>query len=177
MMLAQPRITKRRLLPGHVFRINCWDDDGRCFVKLFRDTWRKLPLSVRCTVLQFWRENANEGGPLIELSNLWVPHDSYGQVRNAGMVLKFRQEAFSCFPPQAARWVIAHELAHVYQKACGLSPGGKDEETNEHHADNLAKEWGFDHVCMMIIDSKKRNRKLSTLDACREIQRSGIFDE
>ncbi len=42
-------------------------------------------------------------------------------------------------PVEFVRWVIAHELAHVY-----LRHGGRGEESDpEAAADELAKEWGF----------------------------------
>lgn len=177
MTVAQNNITRRRLLPGHEFHINCWDDDGRHFVKLFRETWQQLPLTVRRAILRFWREHGNEWLPLIELSNLWAPHDSYGQVGRVGMELKFRQEAFAHFPTPAAQWVIAHELAHIYQKACGREPGGENERENEDDANNLAKAWGFERTCLLTLNMMQNNRGLSIEDACQELNRLGWFDE
>ena len=152
MTIPRDNITRRRLLRGHEVYINCWDDDGARFVTLFRQTWKQLPLSTRRAILRFWRDNADEWAPLIEVSNSWAPRYSFGQVGRAGLELKFRQQAFACFPPPAARWVIAHELAHIYQKTCGRPPGGENEGENEDHADNLAEEWGFSRLCLNCLE-------------------------
>ncbi len=160
-------IKERRLLSGHEFHIKCWDDDGTRFVKLFRETWKQIPLVVRRAILRFWRENAYACYPLIELSNIWAPCDAYGQVGNIGMELKFRQEAFAHFPSPAAKWVIAHELAHIYQKTCGQQPGGTNELVNEDHANRLAKAWGFDNGRLLIIDIMQNKRGLSVKEACQ----------
>lgn len=159
------QIYTRRLLRHHKLQIHCWDDDGTRFVKLFRDTWKSLPLTVRRAILRFWRENA----PLIELSNMWTPGNSYGQVGRNGMQIKFRQEAFADFPTKAAHWVIAHELAHVYQKACGRPPGGENEIENEDHADGLANEWGHDRICLSWLEMSEVHRG-SFVDACESIK-------
>lgn len=42
-------------------------------------------------------------------------------------------------PPQFARWVIAHELAHAYLRHGGRWPN----EDPEQAADGLAADWGF----------------------------------
>jgi hypothetical protein len=81
---------------------------------------------------------------LIELSNVWSgSEENHAQIGNLGMKMRFNAESFDLFPPEAARWVVAHELAHVYQKVCGRAPRCDDRE-NEREADQIAEGWGFD---------------------------------
>src|SRR5436853_5584773 len=100
-------IAAQRLLQDHDFEIRCWDDDGHRLVELFRVTWERLQPTVCANIAQYWQ--AAQWPPLIELSNLWRPHDAYGQVTENGRRVRFRQKAFACFPKPAAQWVIAHE--------------------------------------------------------------------
>jgi len=80
-------------------------------------------------------------------------------------------------PFHAARWIIAHELAHVYQKAIGRQPCGMNEDgelnedENETHADGLVKEWGFPSESRTLIDMLIG--KLGLEGACR---RAGDFE-
>lgn len=176
-MNSQNNIKKRRLLRGHEFSIDCHDDDGKWFVELFRSTWRLLPLSVRRAILKFWRHQNTTSYLLIELSNLWAPENSFGQVGCNGKELKFRQKVFSRIPPRAARWLIAHELAHVFQKACGRRPGGEDELENEDHADGLVKEWGIDDSVYILLDIYMTRGQESLLNACEILKKDGFYNE
>jgi hypothetical protein len=173
-------ITTRRLLPGHKVAVHCIDDDGRHFVRLFRATWKRLPLTVRRGILRYWRQMGPRWGwapPFIELSDSWSPHDSYGQVGFLGMELRFRQEAFARLPLAIACCVIAHELAHVYQKVCGRRAGGENERENEKHADSLIEKWGFDRGCLSILNVMRSKRGLSLAEVCEEVKSLGVFDE
>jgi hypothetical protein len=90
------------------------------------------------------------------------------------MVLKFSAKDFAVFPGSVARWVIAHELAHVYQKTIGRVPGGENEQNNEQEADRIAESWDFDKTPFTIMYLLCRNRKLSVEDACKEVVRDGL---
>lgn len=48
-------------------------------------------------------------------------------------------------PERAIAWLIAHELAHMYQKVQGKSPGGETKDQNEDDANAIAIEWGFEN--------------------------------
>ena len=87
------------------------------------------------------------------------------------MELKFNAEAFDILPPSVARWIIAHELAHVYQKACGQVPGGEDEHQNENDADRIAEGWGFDKSPRTLLELLQQNRGLTLGQACEAIVR------
>lgn len=102
---------------------------------------------------------------------MWAPSEAYGQVGRVGMELKFRQEAFACFPAEIARWVIAHELAHIYQKACGRQPGGANEEENEDDANNIANKWGFDQGYYLLLRMLREGGGLSLANGCAEVKR------
>jgi len=169
-VIRRDNVTTRRLLAGHRFNVHCFNNDGGQFVEVFRDTWKRLPLRVRRAMCGFWRQGTTEYEPQIELSDCWSPESSYAQVTRAGMEVKFRQEAFACFPREAAQWIIAHELAHVFQKACGRVPGGDAESENEKHADDLAREWGFDQGCLCAIHMLQDHDDLSFTDACNELR-------
>jgi hypothetical protein len=82
--------------------------------------------------------------PFCELSNHWRGEaTNYGQVTSRGYQIRFNAEAFSFLPEEVARFVIAHELAHVFQKAEGKRPGGANEVENEADADSIAERWEF----------------------------------
>jgi hypothetical protein len=166
-------LVERRLLPGHEFRVMCFNDDGMRFVKSFRSTWRRLPLIARRAILVYWRKKV-EGRPKIELSNLWVSRGSSGQsfaeVACLGREMRFRQDVFVYLPQQVAHWVIAHELAHVYQWASGETPCN-NQYAHELDADDIVRKWGFSRESFSFLVMMRQNRGLSVADACREIEK------
>lgn len=96
--------------------------------------------------------------------------EAYAQTVHLGMELRFRQEAFRLFPAKAAHWIIAHELAHVYQKTLGMIPGGENEDENEKHADNLVSDWGIERNCLSHIEGLMSNSG-SLSEACRKAEK------
>jgi hypothetical protein len=91
-----------------------------------------------------------------------------------GSEIKFRKSSFEVLPQAAAAYVIAHELAHVYQKCLGRHPGGRDDAENERHADLLAKGWGF---CPTVYDLIRLLEKAPGRDfrsACAEVKKLGF---
>jgi len=130
------------LLEGHPYVFRSCGGDPNGFLKEFRSAWSLLPTEVREKILQFWASRPYP--PIIELSDVWSPKAAVGQVRHTGQELKFRAECFLLFRTKAAQWIIAHELAHLYQKALGRPPGGESEEKNEAEANEFARSWGFD---------------------------------
>ncbi len=160
-----------KLLPDHDYKINCHHHDGKQFVSIFRNTWKKIPYKVRRAILKYWRESNWPVG--FELSNMWgsgYDPKLSAQVRHEGCLMKFRQSDFEVLPEKVAEFLIAHELAHVYQKACGRRPGGESEEENENHANHLASSWGFYTSLYYEWCQLMSERGMSFEEACKKIQ-------
>lgn len=140
----------------------------RRFVDLFRSTWNRIPEHERRFVQEFWELSQRE--PYCELSNLWMTESrsNYAQVTGLGCELRFLASAFLVLPDEVARFVIAHELAHVFQKAEGKSPGGACEEENEAEANSIAERWGFDRIGFLTFQMLVEYDGLEA--ACRKVQ-------
>jgi hypothetical protein len=167
-----------KLLPRHGIQVFTGGEDGRTFVKMFRNSWRRLPLNVRRRIMAHWRLGNRPVCPIVEFSNMWIDSWTvFGQVTGNGREIRFSAADFVHFPPSIAQWIIAHELAHVYQKAVGKlpggTPGGPTIDENEREADDLAEGWGFDKVPRMIFDMQ-RSRGRSIEDACQVVIKLGL---
>ncbi|MBE7464241.1 MAG: hypothetical protein HS116_12250 [Planctomycetes bacterium] len=148
-----------RLLPRYPFELSVFSEGvgGPEFVREFRQCWKQIPLSSRRAIVRHWKSSARL--PLFELSNMWADSEkSFAQVSQKGMELKFSQKDILFLPSGVMQWVIAHELAHVYQKSIGRKPGGSSDRENERDADRIAKEWGFDpsRFSLLVILSETR---------------------
>ena len=158
------------LLPGHKIRLTAWGSGGKDFVRLFRGCWKQIPTKGRRAILAHWRSAGYEPCPVIELSNMWADSDTcFAQVTRRGMVLRFSAKDFATFPDSVARWIVAHELAHVYQKAIGRDPGGSSTKDNENEADEIAEGWGFNRMPRLVLGLLQQNRNLSVAEACKEL--------
>jgi len=152
-----------KLLEGQDFIVNTHECDGERFRGLFRQSWDKIPVNARKTILDYWK--CRELAPSFELSNLWGDSaHSYAQVIEMGYRMRFNAKSFSIMPEPPALFVIAHELAHVYNWATGTSNAlfrsfyeQNTDETevhekfdleNEAKADALAVKWEFDKAKM-----------------------------
>lgn len=166
--------TEHQLLPRYAFLLTAWDQGGERFIRLFRSCWKQLPRGSRRAIATFWK-GGGKPYPVVELSNLWSDSEekSFAQVSHGGTVLKFSAKDFAVFPDSIARWVIAHELAHVYQKTRGRTPGGRTEQENEQEADRIAASWGFDKTPTTLL-FLALCRRLSVEEACKEIVRDGL---
>jgi hypothetical protein len=134
---------KLLLIPEPQIWLLAVDCDGQTFKRQFHDCWKRIPLDSKQTICDFWRA-VGPHWPVIELSNLWEDSKwKHAEVNNMGREVFFSATSFRSFPNTVAIWNIAHELAHIYQKACGRKPGGECEEENERDADRIAVEWGF----------------------------------
>jgi hypothetical protein len=163
-----------QLLPRHKFQLFTWGEDGTGFVRVFRSCWKKIPSGARRAMLAHWRSGDLPHYPSVELSKLWVDSNgSFGQVTASGMKLKFSAEDFAIFPDSIAGWVIAHELAHVYQSALGRPPDGVNVERYEREADDIAKRWGFDNTPTNLLRSLTQMQRLSVVEACKKLVRDG----
>ena len=99
---------------------------------------------------------------------------SFAQVGSNGMVLRFSAEDFMVFPDKIAQRIIAHELAHVFQKATGRLPGGQNEDENEDDANRIADSWGFDNSAVLMLKILIQERQLPVANAVREIAKLGF---
>ncbi len=160
-----------RLLRGQPFHINVKDADGRRFVRLFRQCWRQLPFNDRRKIISFWK-NLEFPYPVFELSNMWEGVDeNLGQTDENGARIRFNADAFPHMPDQAAVAVIAHELAHVFQKVLGRLPGGENEEENEQHANRIVDDWDINRNPRLWIIAAQEEKGLSFEDACEKVRK------
>ena len=82
-------------------------------------------------------------------------------------MVKFNAGEFDQMPDETAHWIIAHELAHVYNRAIGNLPIDSrdgalcfDEAKNEETSDKLGESWGFNKIWCTLWDSNVcHNRK------------------
>lgn len=140
-----------QLLPDQPYTIWIADGDGSEFIRMFRSVWAALPTSVQTRIIEHWQTEPTRQEPYFELSECWAPATSSAQVKMTGFQMKFRTSSFRHFPEPAARWVIAHELAHVWQWVIGRNRLDFTVEENEDDADRIAEGWGFCHLCRMRI--------------------------
>jgi hypothetical protein len=122
-------------------------DPALAFALLFRKVWRVLPLGVRRAILKHWEERL----PDVCLAEGRMDEGTGATCGNGGYSLYFRPYygllAVDGMPRMA--YVIAHELAHVYQltqKPEAMVAGALDAaiyEANEQEVDALAASWGF----------------------------------
>jgi hypothetical protein len=145
-------------------------DGAKSFVRLFRDCWKRIPFKARRAILAHWQNSPVSWYPKIELSNSWGDAQTcFGQVRHAGLEVRFSAKDFALLPDEVASWIIAHELAHVYQKATGKRPGGDALESNEEDADEIAPSWGFDRTLRAFLGHLQASEGLSVEDACKRL--------
>ena len=88
--------------------------------------------------------------------------------------MRFNAKDFDILPPSIVRWIIAHELAHVFQKALGKPPGGESKAENEDDADGIATGWGFDSLPRRTLNEFQINGKMSLEAACELLVRCGL---
>lgn len=172
------KYSKHHLLNNHDLVLHAWEGDGERFVAMFRGTWDQIPSDVRATILDFCLARH----AVIELSDTFGPNDAFGQVDSivngrevVEITVRFRAPAFAHFPRAAAQWVIAHELAHVYEKACGRLPGPDERGDTENRVNQMVGVWGFRRDCLAFIIMIHENRNLSIADACAEVDRLRLF--
>ena len=129
------------------------------FAGLFRDTWRRLPLWARRSMLKQWRRRSPTevvGAPpgfvwhtptiqCVEWSeNLWMDDgaNALGACGLAGTSLTFWSKAVAVMPDSIVCELIAHELGHVFLRAAGVP---LDNFTEEFEVEELLyHSWGCD---------------------------------
>lgn len=121
--------------------LTVYDGDGERFAGLFLEVWRQLPLSVREKILGHWSNDENPD-LLLELSNGWKNCTTRdGETSLCGCSVKFSAAKMDLVFDVSAKFLIAHELAHVYQYATRTNR--RPYEDLESEADELADHWGF----------------------------------
>jgi len=157
---------------------NIWlhhDEPADVFIGIFQECWKRLPDSDRTRMLAYWKSSGIETWPMIELSTLWSDSKScFGQVRGRGMEVRYNSASFQIFPRGMAQWFIAHELAHVFQKAEGKRPGGDEESRNEDDADCIVERWGFCRSAYTFFQIQ-RSQGASVEDSCNCVKK--LFNE
>jgi hypothetical protein len=134
-----------QLLEGHPFRLKVYGEGGDRFVAIFQRCWGQIQEIVRQRLLDYWSKSGHADLPSFEFSTLW--HDSKisdAQVGSRGYELRFSASSFCALPEPVALFKIAHELAHVYRHARGMSQFDESTSVSEDTADGLAGIWGFD---------------------------------
>lgn len=166
---------KYQLLPDHEFQLNASGDGAQRFVAQFRDCWERIPISARHEILAYWKKETSAGYPRIELSDMWGDSETnFAQVRHMGMELRFSAHDFLVLPDSIAHWVIAHELAHVFQKTAGKVPGGANEAENERDADVIAMRWGFAKSHRTLLAVLMQEANISVDVACQKLVELGL---
>jgi hypothetical protein len=163
--------------------------DDRRFARLFKGTWLTLPLAARRKMLRHWRHDERRGiggfwgtpttSPTIELLSGWFPTESalweamdglpeaeqpLAQTFGGGHTLRFWSRALDPMPDDLVRRLVAHELAHVHQFACGRS--GADCEA---FAEQLASCWGYPGGPIREWAAGRRRKKPCCLRGSRAI--------
>lgn len=130
----------------------------RRFARVFRQAWRKVPLSARRVTVRHWRRYRDAYAaaaalidvPLVEVldykSNFHRGRskDAVGQCDHMGTVLAFWAPWVDRLPDEHLETLIAHELAHVYLIA--TRPGHMQQRYSRAESEVYAvlSEWGFD---------------------------------
>jgi hypothetical protein len=155
------------ILPRHHVYLRAVDGNGPRFRHLFLETWRRIVLGDRRRILRHWRADDSVAweiwkSPSIVLVSTWdeKKHNQSAETRCLGHGLCFCSTDVDEMPDDVVRDIIAHELAHVHQFACGMRYGhegpwgmefiGVDGEEwgdiidIEDGAAEIMSNWGFD---------------------------------
>lgn len=157
-----------KVLPRHRLYLEHEDGtDAARLVRLFGETWRRLPLYVRRALLGYWRRpphwpagvalpDSFEGCMFAKVrlvrtlgqctvygDELAAPLDAMGCCSSDGRLVRFADAWCALFSDEAVRVLVAHELCHAFFRARGWYD---DDPWDEEHADLEARleGWGFD---------------------------------
>jgi hypothetical protein len=134
-------------------------DPGKHFAQLFIETWKRIPLGDRRKILKWWRCGYVPKHPVVELLNDLASrrvgrYEKIGECSWYGYLLRFSQEWAKPTSEEKVRSVIAHELAHVYQRAISVMEDydiancqrfdGSFQDPVDEDADEIIAFWGFD---------------------------------
>src|SRR5438067_435227 len=163
--IIEPAVRDGRLLPiapDDRLYVSVWTGTkSQEFVDAFRNVWNSIERPTRDRIVAFWITHAPSGKPQIEYSNCWRPAKDgiYATTAAFQGEMQFVAARVDPMPIDAKTFLIAHELAHVYQKARGDRPVPSPdsdailfrsqagilstEEENEADADEIAASWGY----------------------------------
>lgn len=137
------------------------DVDAERFAQAFRHVWQAISDDVREAIVEHWDATVAFGRPIIEYSNDWRPtHKGVYATAGAGRgEIQFVARLLDPMPDGALKFVVAHELAHFYQRTLGdephFSPDGqflyyrtsnghkRPRHEYEAEASEFADSWGF----------------------------------
>ena len=143
-----------------------------------------MPQPARLRILKHWRT-----APYTKHIITWPPEitllDGWsGQARGRGLrgdmavcsrsgcQLRFWSRIVAAMPDDLVCDLIAHELAHVYQWACGWNLSEEEDNyTVEENADWLAERWGFSSHAIDEWERAKGITKVVDLDGLSPRQR------
>ena len=121
--------------------------DGERFAGVFRSTWARLPAHVRTRLLRYWRRPRRTRSPSAFPMIRLLPPPLYRPA--APLVatslqdeLRFSAPVLDSLPVRLARTIIAHEIAHQFQAACGGSDASSG-VAEEREVAWLVGGWGF----------------------------------
>ena len=106
-------------------------NDGPRFAGIFNFAWKKIPANARRQIVRYWRSWRTLLVPDITLSAFPIPIRDLPVTGVGAHVTSLGRELWFCTPwimegpDDLVAWVIAHELAHVYQHATNTMPSGK----------------------------------------------------
>lgn len=125
-----------RLASDPIIRLFCIDGDGDRFARLFKDVWECLDADERSALRGFI-----EAVMLVENDKGFSPESS-AYYSPLDKTIHFSASCFDSGPDDIMRFIIAHELAHAFRSAHGLSKFGTQED--EWQTDQQAEEWLVD---------------------------------
>ncbi|MBI5445631.1 MAG: hypothetical protein HY900_31000, partial [Deltaproteobacteria bacterium] len=149
------------LLPKQRVALFVAAGDGSRFKRLFRETWKRIPLGSRRALCKLWRNIPPEWSLAHRVEvvldapcnvNATRHPDGWAYARCHrdlpsihGRVFSFSGPHLDEMPDEEARVLIAHELCHAWLRAEGRSFPG-DEAGGREHAEVSSRlhEWGFD---------------------------------
>jgi hypothetical protein len=177
------------------------DRDGSRFARLFRETWQRLPLWSRRSILKYWREGSPPDftlKPNIELLDDWSVRERGKGLRGekagtyrAGNALRFWSRIVDAYPDPLVRDLIAHELAHVCRYSQGyrdirgadgkwvcIKASGRRLDTMEveEDADWLMSCWGFEPNAIDEWDREHGISKVYHWEQMSDSERRRFFE-
>ena len=133
--------------------------------KNFCYVWSSIPDVQRERIYKQWLKASQKPRLLYTVFD-YPGEPKYGCIEGGGNSFKIFHSEINEFPDDAYYFIIAHELGHIYQHACGIKsvsqnfnsisyvdkegfPWG-DTKAHEADADRLAKAWGFDKSAFLF---------------------------
>lgn len=176
------------LLPRHGLNVLAPRGEGERFARLFRETWSRIPLGARRSILRHWREPFI---PSVDLVPDWSGREGATGYRAGkpvrrgrglrgdkacctwrGHQLRFWHPIVVTYPDNLVRDLIAHELAHVVQHA--LDEEFEDNFEKESDADWRVESWGFSATDMDEWDRANGLVRMIDWDTLDDRQRSRV---